>query len=83
MRRQLQSARCSSGPLALMLMSILALLPQVAAACSVCFGDSDSDMAKGLNAGVLVLLIVVSVVLSGFAAFFVFVARRSARSGSK
>lgn len=35
-------------------------------------------MSKGLNAGVVALLVVVSMVLGGFAAFFVFVARRSA-----
>ena len=52
-------------------------LPASAQACSVCFGDPDSDMTKGLNAGVLALLAVVAIVLSGFAAFFVFVARRS------
>ena len=49
-------------------------------ACSVCFGDPDSDLTKGLNAGVLALLIVVSMVLAGFAAFFVFIARRSSRT---
>ena len=53
------------------------LFPAVTQACSVCFGDPDSDLSKGLNAGVLALLIVVSMVLSGFAAFFVFVARRA------
>jgi hypothetical protein len=53
-------------------------LPQAVLACSVCFGNSDSDMSKGLNAGVAALLAVVAMVLAGFAAFFVFVARRSA-----
>lgn len=51
-----------------------------AQACSVCFGDPDSDLTKGLNAGVLALLIVVSMVLAGFAAFFVFIARRSSKT---
>jgi hypothetical protein len=55
----------------------LAICPAATQACSVCFGDPDSDLSKGLNAGVLALLVVVSTVLSGFAAFFVFVARRS------
>lgn len=49
-------------------------------ACSVCFGDPDSDLTKGLNAGVLALLIVVSMVLAGFAAFFVFIARRASKT---
>ena len=61
---------------ALVLLAVL-LCPLAAQACSVCFGDPDSDLSKGLNAGVLALLIVVSMVLSGFAAFFVFVARRA------
>ena len=49
-------------------------------ACSVCFGDPDSDLTKGLNAGVLALLVVVSMVLTGFAAFFVFIVRRSSKT---
>jgi hypothetical protein len=56
----------------------LVLWPATTQACSVCFGDPDSDLAKGLNAGVLALLIVVGTVLSGFAAFFVFIAKRAA-----
>ena len=57
----------------------LASLPQTAAACSACFGKSDSAMAKGMNMGVLSLLVVVVVVLSGFAAFLIYLVRRAAR----
>ena len=56
----------------------LAALPQTAAACSACFGKSDSAMAKGMNMGVLSLLVVVVFVLSGFAAFLIYLVRRSA-----
>ena len=56
----------------------LGALPQQALACSVCFGDPNSPAAKGLAMGVLALLGVVFVVLGGFTAFFIFLARRAA-----
>jgi hypothetical protein len=46
-------------------------------ACAVCFGNSDSKMAQGMLAGVLVLLLVVLAVLGGFVALFVHLARKS------
>jgi len=49
-------------------------------ACATCFGASDAPMAQGMNMGILSLLLVVGVVLSLFGAFFVFLARRSART---
>ncbi len=49
-----------------------------ALACATCFGASDSAMAKGMNFGILSLLIVVLGVLGGVASFFVYLARRSA-----
>lgn len=39
-------------------------------ACSVCFGDPQSSLTMGLHMGVLTLLIIVLLVLGGFAAFF-------------
>ena len=60
------------------LAAVLTSLPQSAAACSACFGKSDSAMAKGMNMGVLSLLVVVVFVLSGFAAFLIYLVRRSA-----
>lgn len=54
------------------------LAPQVLFACSTCFGKSDSKMAEGMNAGIFTLLVVVVTVLAGIAAFFVFLARKSA-----
>jgi hypothetical protein len=56
----------------------LTLLPQTLSACAVCFGQRDSRMADGLNMGVLSLFAVVALVLGGFVAFFIFLARRSA-----
>jgi heme/copper-type cytochrome/quinol oxidase subunit 2 len=53
-------------------------LPNAASACSVCFGDPTSPASKGLAWGVFALLGVVLLVLSGFTAFFIFLARRAA-----
>ena len=49
-----------------------------ALACATCFGKSDSDLAKAMNWGIVSLLAVVVVVLSGFAASFIYLARRAA-----
>ena len=47
-------------------------------ACSVCYGDPDSAMHQGAQAGVLVLLGVVAVVLTGLASLLLFWVRRAA-----
>jgi hypothetical protein len=52
--------------------------PSLVQACAVCFGNSDSQLVKGMHAGVFVLLLVVIAVLGGFVALFVHIARRSA-----
>jgi hypothetical protein len=59
--------------------AMFAALPSRAMACAACFGQSDSDLAHGLNAGILFLFVIVAAVLGGFAAFFIYLARRSAR----
>jgi hypothetical protein len=51
---------------------------QTALACSVCYGDPNSPMTKGVEAGVLVLLGVVGTVLFGLASLFLFWVRRAA-----
>lgn len=53
-----------------------AMSPEVLA-CTACFGKSDSNMAKGMNMGIFVLLLVIISVLCGVASFFVFLAKRS------
>jgi hypothetical protein len=50
--------------------------PGQATACAVCFGAPDSPMTQGLNAGILFLLGVVILVLSGIAGFAVHLARK-------
>ena len=62
---------------------VLALLagawPQTVLACAACFGRSDSPMAKGMNMGIMTLLVVVLSVLVGIAVFFAYILRRAAR----
>ncbi|MGE4609156.1 MAG: hypothetical protein AAEJ52_20680 [Myxococcota bacterium] len=48
-------------------------------ACSVCYGDPNSAMNQGAQAGVLVLLGVVGVVLAGIASLLIFWMRRAAQ----
>ena len=59
------------------------LIAQPALACSVCFGgDPGSSMNQGLQAGMLVLLGVVGVVLTGLASLLLFWMRRAAHLGA-
>ena len=54
------------------------LHPVSSHACAACYGASDSPMAKGMNWGIFTLLGVVGCVLSTFATFIVFLAKKSA-----
>ncbi|MGD1083185.1 MAG: hypothetical protein ABSA47_00380 [Verrucomicrobiota bacterium] len=47
-------------------------------ACAACFGKSDSNMARSLNAGIFSLMAVIGAVLIGAASFFVFLSRKAA-----
>lgn len=47
-------------------------------ACAACFGKSDSNMARSLNAGIFSLMAVIGTVLVGAASFFVFISRKAA-----
>jgi hypothetical protein len=58
--------------------ALFAMLPQVHA-CSVCFGKSDSALAKGMNMGIFTLLICIGAVLAALSGFFVFLAVRSSK----
>jgi hypothetical protein len=53
------------------------LAPRAALACPVCFGQSDSPLAKGVNVGVLFMLGTITAVLIGFASFMIYLARRA------
>jgi hypothetical protein len=63
--------------LGLLWTGLLVLAPRAAWACPSCFGQSDAPMAKATNNGILLMLVVVVAVLSGFAAFIVHLNRRA------
>ena len=50
---------------------------QPALACPVCFGESDSPLAAGVNWGIFLLMGVTGSVLAGFASFFIHIFKRS------
>lgn len=54
------------------------MIPGTASACAACYGQSDSPLANGMNWGILSLLTTIVFVLGLIAAFFVFLARKSA-----
>jgi hypothetical protein len=60
------------------LFTLIALAaPRAALACPVCFGQSDSPMAKAINMGIIAMLVVVAGMLASFAAFFIYLNRRA------
>jgi hypothetical protein len=52
------------------------LVPSVALACPVCFGDASAPMTIAANRGIWFMLGVVAVMLSAFAAFFLYLRNR-------
>ena len=74
---------CSSGFSRFRVVAATALIylaaHPAAQACSVCFGKSDSALAKGMNMGIFTLLIFISGVLAALSGFFVFLAVRSSK----
>jgi len=63
------------------ILTVLAALlasPTGACACEACFGKSDSNMAKSVNAAIFSLMAVIVTVLTGAASFMVFLSRRAA-----
>ena len=56
---------------------LLLAAPRVALACPVCFGQSDSPLAWGVNMGVFLMLGVTGGVLAAFATFFIHLMRRA------
>lgn len=59
------------------LVGVAVWAPRPALACAVCFGQSDSPMAWGVNMGIFLMLGVTGAVLAAFAAFFVYLMRRA------
>jgi len=67
----------------LMALAILLALRMPVTACTACYGESDSAMAHGMNAGIITLLIIVGGVLAGVAAFFIFLVLRQRRTAAR
>lgn len=59
------------------LITALLLAPRPLLACAACFGQSNDQMAVGMNWGIASLLVVIVGVLGGIASFFVYIARKS------
>ena len=66
----------------LVLGAALVLHPSGALACAACYGASDSPMASGMNWGIFSLLAVIVSVLGGVASFFIYLARKSAKTAA-
>ena len=75
LRRTVQANKGTTVTAVLTVLTIL--IPRIAAACSVCYGEPGSPLAEGVNWGVMVLLGVTFFVLSCFIYFFVAIWRRS------
>jgi hypothetical protein len=60
--------------------SVMLMAPRAAFACPVCFGNSDAPMAHATNMGIIFMLAIVGVVLTGFASFFIYLIRRANRA---
>ena len=66
-------------PTILVVASVHLTVVSDAVGCAVCFGDPNSAMAKGAEAGILVLLGVIGTMLLSIVGVIVFWARRAKR----
>lgn len=55
---------------------LLMAMASPALACPVCFGNPNSSMTKGTQAGIFALLLVTVAMLGAFGGFFVYLRRR-------
>ena len=62
---------------AVVVAAIAIVIPAIASACPVCFGDPNSAMTKGTNNGVFFLLGVIGFVQVGLGAMFIAFWRRA------
>jgi hypothetical protein len=58
-------------------------MPSDALACAVCIGNTESLLRDGMNAGILALLGFAMFMIASFAAFFIYLWRRSRSIGSE
>jgi hypothetical protein len=61
----------------LLLTAALLAAPRAALACPMCFGQSDSPLAKAMNTGIFLMLLVVGGMMAAFASFFISLVRRA------
>ena len=61
----------------LLLTALLLAAPRAALACPVCFGQNETPLGNAIKAGVILMLVLVGLVLAGFAAFIVNLNRRA------
>jgi hypothetical protein len=61
----------------LLIALLLLAAPRAALACPACFGQNDTPMGNAIKAGVILMLVLVGIVLTGFAAFIVQLNRRA------
>ncbi|HEY6953492.1 MAG TPA: hypothetical protein VI758_13885 [Bacteroidota bacterium] len=55
---------------------VLLAFSSLASSCPVCYGQTDSNTASAVNAGIIALLLVTGTVLSFFASLFIHLRRR-------
>lgn len=60
-----------------LLTTLILAVPRAALACPVCFGQTDSPLARAMNSGILLMLGIVAVMLAAFASFFICLIRRA------
>jgi hypothetical protein len=53
--------------------------PRALLACAVCFGQSDSPLAAGINDGIFLMLGLIAVFWIAFGSFFIYLRRRARR----
>ena len=73
--RVLQVSCCRVFAVSFVMLSV----PRIALACPVCFGNSDAPMAKATNTGIIFMLVIVGLMLTAFASFFIYLIRRANR----
>lgn len=66
-----------SAWLPVVMLGLFLLSPQMLG-CATCYGQSDSELAKGMNWGIITMIFVVYLVIFSIIGFFVFIVRRSA-----
>ena len=59
-----------------MTLALWAAVPRAVFACPVCFGQSDSPLALGINYGIFVMLGLIAVLWVAFGSFFLYLKRR-------